>query len=123
MAEPLDHHGGTVQRGLAHVPRSSFDEGRFGRLFRTLPPFAPGDDSLKALAASMAPVAATGEADDPAGDNPDIPSGYTYLGQFVDHDITFDTTSATGSQLTAENLQPLPLARIRRDTQKIARKK
>ncbi|MGH9263334.1 MAG: peroxidase family protein, partial [Acidimicrobiales bacterium] len=30
----------------------------------------------------------------PAGDNPDIPSGYTYLGQFVDHDITFDPVSS-----------------------------
>jgi hypothetical protein len=48
-----------------------------------------------------------------------IPAAYTYFGQFVDHDITFDTTSATGSQLTAENLQPLPLDRIRRDTQNI----
>ncbi len=26
-------------------------------------------------------------------DNPGIPAGYTYLGQFVDHDITLDTTS------------------------------
>lgn len=27
-----------------------------------------------------------------SGDNDKIPAGFTYLGQFVDHDITFDTT-------------------------------
>ncbi|HEY5976897.1 MAG TPA: heme peroxidase family protein [Solirubrobacterales bacterium] len=27
------------------------------------------------------------------GDNPRIPAGYTYLGQFIDHDITFDPAS------------------------------
>jgi hypothetical protein len=48
-----------------------------------------------------------------------IPAAYTYFGQFVDHDITFDTSSATGSQLTNENLQPLPLSRIRQETQNI----
>ncbi len=89
--EPLDHHGGTVQRGMAVVPRSSSDEGRFGRLFRTLAPFAPTDAQLATLASSMTPPA--GLAADPSGDNPDIPAGYTYLGQFVDHDITFDPVS------------------------------
>lgn len=58
-------------------------------MFRELPAFAPSDTALQALADSMAD-APTG----PPGDNPDIPSGYTYLGQFVDHDITFDPVSS-----------------------------
>ena len=29
------------------------------------------------------------------GSNSDIPAGYTYLGQFVDHDLTFDKTKVT----------------------------
>jgi hypothetical protein len=29
----------------------------------------------------------------PSDSNPDIPAGYTYLGQFIDHDITFDALS------------------------------
>lgn len=29
---------------------------------------------------------------EPTLDNPAIPAGFTYLGQFVDHDITFDPT-------------------------------
>ncbi|MDQ6725663.1 MAG: peroxidase, partial [Actinomycetota bacterium] len=71
------------------MARSASFEGRYGRMFRTLPAFAPSDDVLAALADSMAdtPVG-------PEGDNPDIPSGYTYLGQFVDHDITFDPVSS-----------------------------
>ena len=56
-------------------------------MFRALLPFAPSDAALQALADSMA------DAPGAAGDNPDIPSGYTYLGQFVDHDITFDPVS------------------------------
>ena len=31
---------------------------------------------------------------EPADENPDIPAGYTYLGQFIDHDITFDPASS-----------------------------
>ena len=91
MAETFDHHGSVAPRGIRRVPRSSTDEGRFGRLFRALPPLAPSDEVLRQLAALMSPAAAV--PDDPAGDNPDIPSGYTYLAQFVDHDITFDPTS------------------------------
>ncbi len=91
-AQPFDHHGGPRLRGLAQVPRSRSNEGKFGRLFRTLKPFIPSDTQLKALAASMASTPAMDA--DPARDNPDIPAGYTYLGQFVDHDITFDAASA-----------------------------
>ena len=56
-------------------------------MFRSLPPYAPTDATLKKLADSMA------DRTGPDGDNPDLPSGYTYLGQFVDHDITFDPVS------------------------------
>ena len=31
---------------------------------------------------------------DAAGDNPAIPAGFTYLGQFIDHDITLDLMPA-----------------------------
>jgi hypothetical protein len=57
---------------------------RFGRMFHGLPPFRPTDASLQALGATMT---ATPERADS-----DIPAGYTYLGQFIDHDITLDTT-------------------------------
>ena len=81
-------HGGAQIRGLSSVARSTLNEGRFGRMFRTLAPLDPGADAINALVAHMKEA---GEA--PSGDNHKIPSGYTYFGQFVDHDITFDPMS------------------------------
>ncbi|WP_170937177.1 MULTISPECIES: heme peroxidase family protein [Rhodomicrobium] len=42
-----------------------------------------------------------------AGDGP-IPAAYTYLGQFIDHDITFDKTGAPVNDLAVPNLRPRP---------------
>jgi len=53
------------------------------------------------------------------GGDADIPAAYTYFGQFVDHDITLETSSAPGSQLVAPDLTPLPLVRIRQETQNL----
>jgi hypothetical protein len=69
--------------------------GRFGLTFKHLPPFAPADQLLSGLAATMA---------EPAGrhdelDNPRIPAGFTFLGQFIDHDLTFDQTPLSDQQL------------------------
>ena len=61
--------------------------GRFGRMFGDLAAFRPPDDALVELARSMRDDA----PQDPAGDA-DIPAGMTYLGQFIDHDITRDKT-------------------------------
>jgi Animal haem peroxidase len=80
-------------RGLAYVPGSRLNEGRFGRMFR-LPPFVPTDEQIRKIAEVM--VDNTGGA--PELDNPEIPAGYTYLGQFVDHDLTFDTASSLDRQ-------------------------
>jgi hypothetical protein len=67
--------------------------GRFGLLFEGLTPFRPGDDALLDLARAMEDTAFDDQAgDDLAGDNPGVPAGFTYLGQFIDHDITFDKT-------------------------------
>ncbi|MGI8776364.1 MAG: peroxidase family protein [Acidimicrobiales bacterium] len=98
---PLADHGGSPPRGQATVPRSSIDTGRYGRIFRRLAPFAPSDALLGELADSMADEPTNpGQppVPDPAGDNPDLPAGYTYLGQFVDHDLTFDPVSSLQRQ-------------------------
>ncbi len=98
-------HGLNEPAGLEGVPHSRFHHGRFGRMFRNLDPAEYSDVALEALAARMIdpeePASAGGgggwggEKADPAqGDNPGIPSGYTYLGQFIDHDITFDPASS-----------------------------
>jgi len=55
---------------------------------------------------------------DPGGRDPRgysvIPAAYTYLGQFIDHDITLETVSATLPELLNPNLRPLPLPEIKR---------
>ena len=82
-------HGAQDVRGIERVPRSPLYEGRFGRMFRSLDPLLPDEEDLKRLAAMMRePV-----PNRPEDDNPDIPAGFTYFGQFVDHDVTFDPTS------------------------------
>jgi len=62
---------------------------RFGRLFPDRVKFRPPDQALTDLGMAMRETAPT----DPALNNSTIPSGFTYFGQFVDHDITFDQTS------------------------------
>jgi hypothetical protein len=65
------------------------DPGMFGRMFPKLKPLSVPDAKLKALAEAMidsTPGSTT-------GNNPNIPAGFTYLGQFVDHDVTLDLTS------------------------------
>ncbi len=83
-------HGKNEPRGIKRVARSSLHEGRFGRLFRLDPAPELKDGELQALAKKM---------QEPKGggtklDNPKIPAAYTYFGQFVDHDITFDPVSS-----------------------------
>ena len=65
------------------------DPGMFGRMFPTLPPLVASDSALESLANAMKDA----NPSDAAGNNPDISAGFTYLGQFVDHDITLDLTS------------------------------
>src|SRR5438552_11265277 len=95
---------GLPLRGLMSSGRSASFNGRFGRMFRSLPPahFGGGDAesiaNLQALGAAMSPT-----LDDPPKDGPDdeesgIPALYTYLGQFIDHDITFDPASSLQKQ-------------------------
>lgn len=93
---------GTPPRGEHDVLRSSLHEGRFGRMFRRLPP-APAypPEDLASLAESMREQVPAGWNAEPRvedGDNPVIPAGYTYFGQFVDHDITFDPASSLQRQ-------------------------
>jgi hypothetical protein len=81
------HHGGAPIRGQDAVPHSPLFEGRFGRMFR-LEPLRPTADQIDFLVEHMRDA-----VESPSHDNPRIPAGYTYLGQFIDHDITFDPMS------------------------------
>ena len=88
---------GSQPRGLDFFPKSALFEGRFGRMFRTLPAAHFNQKDLEKLAAAMVakhedPPTSEDEIDDE--ENQGIDAGYTYLGQFIDHDITFDPASS-----------------------------
>ena len=101
-AQPRPARGhGAEQRGLAYVPVSRSFEGRFGRMFR-LPPFIPTAERIQEIADLM--TEADDAVDDATLDNPTIPAGYTYLGQFIDHDITFDPVSSLTRQTDPDAL-------------------
>lgn len=85
----------------------------FGRLFPDLPPFAEASEALGAAFVDMGrPGGLLDAGDDLAAgpveliadpslslvnrDNPEHTAGTTFVGQFVDHDLTFDASSPLG---------------------------
>ena len=101
-------------------PRSEyFDSGRFGRMFGGLPPFsADTPQARKALLEIGKAGGIMDAADDLAAgpillitdptktannsDNPTLTAGMTFFGQFLDHDMTLDTTSSLERQVDPE---------------------
>jgi len=95
---------------------------RFGRMFPDLPPFIPTDDRRKAALSDIGKPGGIMDARDPLEvgpvrlitepalspnnrDNPNHTAGVTFLGQFLDHDMTFDTTSQLGVPTPPESIQ------------------
>jgi len=94
---------GLMAPHLVSEAKGSQFEGRFGRMFPDLPraTFGKDDkDNLKNLALLGKEMSAgfdppkDGKDDEESG----IPALYTYLGQFMDHDITFDPASSLQKQ-------------------------
>src|SRR5215469_16656061 len=99
----------TPIRGLEGAGRSTLFQGRFGRMFRSLAPatFGPtervAERALGKLGAAMSnsfDAPKDGKDDEESG----IPALYTYLGQFVDHDLTFDPASSLQQQNDPDGL-------------------
>ena len=87
------------------VVKSPTTEGRFGFMFKSQPPLPAPDTLLDRLGRTMGKLAALRRSTPPVplaakdhneafNENPNqaLTSGFTFVGQFVDHDITFDTT-------------------------------
>ena len=83
--------------------------GRFTRLFPYLPAARFDQKDIESLAGAMiAPPEDAGPETGPdPEENPGIPAAYTYLGQFVDHDLTFDPISQLRETLTRARLRAL----------------
>src|SRR5947209_6806011 len=94
----MSHKHATPPRGLLATRRSPSFEGKFGRMFRALrPAFDPNDDSLEPIFTELgAGMINTFDAPKDGADDEEsgIPALYTYFGQFIDHDITFDPASS-----------------------------
>lgn len=73
---------------------------RFGRLFPDLPPFRPTSGSLLKLGEQMTKA---------AGPDGEIAAGYTYFGQFIDHDITRDAAGGTPAPSGNADFDPVQL--------------
>jgi hypothetical protein len=94
VSSAFAHHGKPL-RGLMSTPKSPSFQGRFGRMFRSLPAASYGATDAESRLALMALGDAMVSKLDVPKDGFDseesgIPALYTYFGQFVDHDITFD---------------------------------
>jgi hypothetical protein len=124
------HHGSTPG-----VPADSSD---FGRIFPSLKPFSEANDKVRAALVEVGKpggimdaqddiaagpkalivdpnVNGNANSEDPYGTNPDnttMTAGSTFVGQFIDHDITFDQTSQLGvpqNPLTSKNTRTAAL--------------
>ena len=78
----------------------------FGTMFPNLPAFHYSSQAAADLAATM-----ENPTPDPAGtdrgtadDNPNLPAEYTYLGQFIDHNLDFDETAQPEANVNPSTL-------------------
>jgi Animal haem peroxidase len=93
----------TPIRGLTSTKSSPLFQGRFGRLFRSLPAATFGTteaENIKNLTLLGQKMSAgfDGPKDGKDDEESGIPALYTYFGQFVDHDLTFDPASSLQMQ-------------------------
>ncbi|RYB07860.1 peroxidase family protein [Lichenibacterium ramalinae] len=85
---------GNDNRGFVAGANPGVAYGRYGAMFDAPSAQKLPQEALMALATAMikpdigAPITDL----EPIDENPSIPAGYTYFGQFIDHDITFDPT-------------------------------
>jgi hypothetical protein len=77
---------------LSERPRlADLPEGRFGRLFPDLPRQSVSGDALLKYGAADGPLECRSQIHNGLGeDNPRIPAGWPFFGQFIAHDITHD---------------------------------
>jgi hypothetical protein len=110
----MTRHGQLYRSG--HIPPQStyYDRGRFGRLFPSLRAFAQDSPKVQENLRKLGKPGGIMDAGDPPPpanpltpnpknpDNPDHTAGVTFLGQFLDHDMTFDPTSSLERQADPE---------------------
>ncbi|MDQ3649485.1 MAG: heme peroxidase family protein [Acidobacteriota bacterium] len=95
---PLAGGGGGGHPAAAAMLPPKVSPFKFGRMFGTCPKLSPAEgkamfDKLITLGLCMNdPATYCQQPIDKGTDESDIPAGYTYLGQFITHEVTFDNT-------------------------------
>ena len=114
----MSRHGAMYQDIIPFTSRY-YDQGKFGRLFPSLPTFAANTPKVRDALKDMGKKGGLMDAndnldldpqelvinDDSQINNPNnlaMSAGMTFLGQFIDHDITFDPTSSLERQADPE---------------------
>ena len=107
------HHGQLYLRDQVPPQSDAYGKGWFGRLFTSAYTALPDTPEVRAALHELGKAGGPIDAKDPpppqpnplSPDNPDLPAGFTFLGQFIDHDLTFDPTSSLERQNDPEALE------------------
>jgi hypothetical protein len=84
----------SLLRGIYSLWSRRDNTGEFGKLFPTLPPFSQDTEKVRLALLELGKKGGVMDQGANNPDNPDILAGFTFFGQFIDHDITFDPTSS-----------------------------
>ena len=97
---------GNSNRGLEAGANPDVAFGRFGQMFDLKPASRLPEEGLLDIAMAMIKTdPGKGIKDSEMIDeNPTIPAGYTYFGQFIDHDLTLDTTPLSDAEIDVSAL-------------------
>jgi hypothetical protein len=120
LADPVVRSGAPASTAAAPPGLLATPADRFGRIFGDLPSFVAADDRNRAALIDMGKTGGILDARDniAAGpvalvadltlsevnrNNPEHTAGLTFLGQFLDHDMTFDNSSRLGIPTAPES--------------------
>ena len=116
----MAHHG-VYPHDIVPPKSKYYDSGRFGRMFGDLPAFSSDTPETRSSLLEIGKAGGMMDAKDKLSEgpvklitdaplsaknpnNPTLTAGFTFLGQFLDHDMTFDPTSSLERQTDPEHI-------------------
>ena len=111
---------GSADAGVVTPQSTFYEQGRFGRMFPRLQPFSADTPTIRHALMELGKPGGlmdAGDGTDPITlitdptqsdhnpDNPSLTAGMTFLGQFLDHDLTFDPTSSLARRQDPESIR------------------
>lgn len=111
---------GSADAGVVTPQSTFYEQGRFGRMFPTLAPSSSDTPTVRRALMELGRPGGlmdAGDGTDPVTlltdatlsghnpNNPELSAGMTFLGQFLDHDMTFDPTSSLARRQDPESIR------------------